>query len=139
MFNPAEIPPVDSDETLARFVLHASHIRHDQTVKPDAFMPHPRIELSVTRHRASTVDELWCEGLRVSSIRQLKLHGRADVAVKSIESEQLEVVAKPIPENPNHADVVRWPIEKPLQKMKALEIANRSKLVLAPANIFGDL
>jgi hypothetical protein len=34
--------PVTSDEQLARFILSSNWIRKsDQTVKPDAFIPHP--------------------------------------------------------------------------------------------------
>ena len=44
--------------------------------------------------------------------------------------ENLSVEAKPIPENPNHADVINWPGDKPTQKMKAVEIASKSVLAL---------
>lgn len=51
MIDPANVPEVGPDEALARFVLHGSHIRRsNQTVKPDAFIPHPYRDLSVTRH-----------------------------------------------------------------------------------------
>jgi hypothetical protein len=35
-------------------------------------------------------------------------------------------------ENPNHADAIGWPAEKPAQKIKAMEIAANSRFVAAP-------
>ena len=133
MLDPAHVPPVAADELLTRFILYSSHIRNsNQTVKPDAFIPHPRIELSLTRHREATPDELWREGERVAAIRQLTLHGRADVRTVAFLEEGLTVEAKPNPENPNHADALDWPADKPAQKMKATEIAIKSILVPKP-------
>ena len=63
MFDPAQVPPVSSDELLARFIVFSKHIRSsNMTDKPDAFMPHPLIELPVTGHREATEDELWHGG-----------------------------------------------------------------------------
>jgi hypothetical protein len=127
------VPPVASDEVLARFVVHSSHIRKsNNTVKPDAFMPHPRVELSLTRHRDATVEELWREGERIAAIRNAVLHARADVKASAFIEEDLIVEARPFPENPNHADALGWPADKPAQKMKATEIALMSKLVPKP-------
>jgi hypothetical protein len=33
---------LSSDELLARFILYKRHLRQDLSVKPDAFIPHPR-------------------------------------------------------------------------------------------------
>ena len=137
MFDPVHVPPVALDELLARFVLFSSHVRRSEnTVKQDAFMPHPRVELSVTRHREATNDELWREGGRVAALREKILYGCADVLATAFADERLQVVAKPIiPENPNHADVIDWPADKPSQKMKALQIANKSTYVPKPNGI----
>lgn len=51
MSNKIELPPIANDELLARFVLFSDWIRHDQTVRPNAFIPHPYPNLSVIRHR----------------------------------------------------------------------------------------
>jgi hypothetical protein len=118
---------------LARFVLFSRHFRaSDNTAKPEAFMPHPHIELSMTRHLQATEQELWTEGRRVASIRGATLYGRDDVSEAAFAAEQLTVVAKPIAENPNHADATDWPADKPAQKIKALEIAKKSTF-LRPA------
>lgn len=134
MLDPNQVPPVDMDEVLARFILFSKHIRtSDRTVKPDALIPHPRMEVSVTRHRNATVEEMWREGERVAAIRQAALYGRADVKSDVFVNEALTVEAQPIPENPNHADVIGWPKDKAAQKMKATEIALHAIFIDKPA------
>jgi hypothetical protein len=128
VFDLTSVPPVDANELLARFILVSRHIRSsDNTVKPEAFMPHPYLELSMTRHRDATDIEIWREGQRVARVRPATLHGRADVNVSAFTAESLSVVAKPIVENPNHADALNWPAEKPAQKIKAIQIAGKSR------------
>ena len=134
MLDPAQVPAVASEEMLARFVLFSAHFRKaNATVKPDAFMPHPRVELSITRHLEATTAELWREGGRVAALRALALYGRADVLTEIFETQRLRVVPEPIPENPNHADVIDWPADKPQQKMKATVIASRAQFVPRPS------
>jgi hypothetical protein len=130
----AHVPPVAAAELLSRFVLFTAHVRSsDNTVKQDAFMPHPRVELSLTRHLEATDAELWQEGERVAAIRARPLYGRAVVPASAFVDEGLSVEAKPIiPENPNHADAVNWPVEKAAQKMKALQIAAKSTYISKP-------
>src|SRR5262245_5861447 len=97
MLAPDQIYPVDATELLARFVVRSSHIRtSNNTVKPDAFIPHPRVELSLTRHREAAPTELWREGERVAAIRGAALYGRADVEASAFIEEGLTVEAKPI-------------------------------------------
>lgn len=133
MLDPAHVPPVDVGELLARFVLFSRHVRaSDKTVKPEAFMPHPLLELSMTRHREATDEELWNEGRRVAAIRGKTLYGRADVSEAAFAIEELTVVAKPVAENPNHADAINWPADKPAQKIKALQIAGKSTYLPNP-------
>ena len=65
MIDPAHVPDVAAEELLARYVLQGSHVRNsNQTVKPDAFIPHPYSDLSVTRHLQATADEIWAAGAR---------------------------------------------------------------------------
>lgn len=133
MLDPAQIPSVAAGEQLARYVLFSKHVRSsDNTVRPEAFMPHPRSELSMTRHREATNEELWGEGMRVSALRLLELYGRADVSEAAFSAEDLKVIAKPIAENPNHADAVGWPADKPAQKIKALQMAHKANYLHAP-------
>lgn len=125
MIDPATgIPEVGRDETLARYVLQSSHVRRStQTVKADAFVPHPRRELSVTRHLMATEDELWSVGEDVAVETRKTLYGRGDVSAATCLAQGLEVQPAPIPKNPNHANIGGWPMDKPAQKIIALEIA----------------
>lgn len=127
------IPPVDSQESLARYILSKSHVRRQQgTLKPDAFVPHPHTDLSVTRHREASDDELWEAGQAVSDSRGKPLLGRGDVLAATYLRQKLKVVAKPISGNPNHADVSEWPSEKKLQKLIASEVSAVAKYVAVP-------
>ncbi len=124
MIDPANVPDVGSDELLARYVLQRSHIRgSDQTLKPDAFIPHPHTDLSVTRHILATDAEVWSVGQQIAGARGRTLYGRGDFRTAVCLKHQLVVRAAPIEGNPNHADVSGWPGDKPAQKSIAQEIA----------------
>ena len=124
MIDPKNVPKVAADEALARYLMHSSHIRRsNQTVKPDAFMPHPHRALSVTRHLAATEAELWSFGEQVAAATGKTLYGRGDIRVAVCLAQKLAVDAAPTETNPNHADVSGWPADKPAQKIIALEIA----------------
>lgn len=121
---------VTPNETLARFILQSNYIRtSDNTVSPNAFVPHPRADLSVTRHLGLTQTEIWTAGEDVASQTGKNLHGRADNQTSSYLDQALQVLPAPTPSNPNHANVVGWPQEKAMQKIIALEIAARSSFI----------
>jgi hypothetical protein len=106
-------------------------------VKPDLFIPFRLTELSVTRHRDATVDELWQMGRRVAALRQQKLYGRSDVTASDCAVGPLSVVADPIlppdvPSNPNHANITGFPAAKEDQKALAIQIAHRASKRIAP-------
>ena len=133
MLDPACVPPVSPGELLSRFVLFSSHVRRsDNSVKQDAFIPHPKPELSLTRQINATDSELWQEGDRVAQIRSCTLYGRAVLQASAFNDEDLTVVAKPIPANPNHADAINWPADKAAQKMKAVLIASKAEFIPTP-------
>lgn len=128
MIDAANVPEVAPEETLARYILQSSHIRSsNRTLKPDAFMPHPHQELSVTRHLHTTRDELWSLGRGVANARGKILYGRGDIHSYDCLAQELRVTADPVDSdgdiNPNHAIVIDWPADKPAQKIIALEIA----------------
>jgi len=123
------MPPVADDELLSRFVLHKSHIRHDQTLKADPFIPHPHADLSVTRHLGLDDNALWDIAENVARQIGKTLYGRAENHTATYQGHQLTVVAAPVPGNRNHANVTGWPSEKPAQKMIALQIAANSHFV----------
>lgn len=125
--------PIRSDEWLARFILNRTHIRHDRTVKQDAFIPHPHRDLSVTRHLQLSEAQLWEIARGVARQTHKLLQGRVDVQAAVFLRQELRVVADPIlPENPNHANVAGWPAEKPAQKIIAQQIVAAVGKALAP-------
>ncbi len=141
MIDARRVPEVDAHEVVARFILSSGHIRGgDGTIKPDAFIPHPHNELSVTRHRDATEQELWAVGRAIAGIRHRTLHGRGDVSASAFLERDLTVRADPVlgdaelPDNPNHAIVMGWPADdKGRQRLLALEIATQARLVRPPA------
>lgn len=139
MMDPSHIPPVADDESLARFITHASQYRPtDQSVKPALFMPFRLTELSVTRHRDATTDELWRVGRDVAALRGQFLYGRSDVMAADCAIGPLSVAPDPIlppnaSYNPNHANITGFPAAKADQKAYAIRIAHKaSKRIPAP-------
>jgi hypothetical protein len=124
MIDPANVPAVADSEPLSRYVTQSGQFRpSDHTVKPDLFIPHPRQELSVTRHLDTTEVEVWAIGHNVATTLGRKLYGRADIQASHCRIDSLQVTPKPLPQNPNHADIQGWPIPKQDQKSIALRLA----------------
>lgn len=129
---------VTSDEQLARFILFGDWVRKsNKTVKQDAFIPHPHPDLSVTRHKNLSEQELWQAGQGIADARPATLHGRADIRAAEVRRQALEVEPKPIASNPNHANVIRWPVGKPAQKIIAQELAAKANFVPMPQPVRG--
>ena len=126
MIDLANVPEVTAEEWLARYVCQSKHVRLYQTVRPDAFIPFPHQDLSVTRHLHATKQEIWNLGEQVAMESHRSLYGRADIQARTCHAENLGVVAAPIPNNPNHADITGWPAEKSLQKMIAVLLASKA-------------
>jgi hypothetical protein len=129
MIDPENVPEVAPDENLARYIFFHSHVRQDNSVKADAFMPPPDRELSVTRHLFALEQELWDVGQAVASASGRSLQGRADVGATICTVQSLAVRAAPAGGNPNHAHVLNWPSDKPAQKIIAQQIAAAAKYV----------
>lgn len=118
------------DENVARFVMFSRWVKKDQSIRPDAFMPPPNKELSVTRHRGISEKKLWKHGQLVARNRQKKLYGRADLNVAVARDQNIESVPSPILwKNWNHACLVGWPSDKSLQKSIAQELAANAQYV----------
>jgi hypothetical protein len=128
MIDSSNVPPVEDSEILSRYVLQSRHYRDDHTPRPELFMPHPYQDLSVTRHRDATEDELWQVGRNVAQQIGKTLYGRFDIQAKDCQIESLKVEAKPVKDNPNHANITGWPSSKPEQKALALKIAASSSI-----------
>lgn len=113
---------VTDDEFLARFILFHGWIRgSDSTVRPDAFIPYPYPDLSVTRHIGLSVEEIWQIGQAVADRRPATLYGRADIQAFYVKRQSLRIVSTTEPKN--HANVTGWPKDKPSQKIIAQELA----------------
>lgn len=123
MLDPSNIPPIDDDEMLARYVLFSKAVRQDGRIKPDALIPYKLQDLSVTRHREATKEEIWKLGQQVAAQRAKILRGRIDIQAKDCRIEGLTVVADSLPDNPNHANIEDWPPDKESQKALAQELA----------------
>jgi len=134
MIDHDNVPDVAPDEILARYILFKSHIRGSNiSLKPDAFIPHPREDLSVTRHLAASERELWNVGDDVAAARSRTLYGRGDFLANICLKQGLSIGSAPIiPENPNHADISGWPADKPSQKIIAQEIASDAQYTPRP-------
>lgn len=126
---------VTDDEQLARFIVRERWVRNDQTIRPDAFIPYPHPDLSITRHKSLSEEDLWRVGKSVADEAAKALHGRADVRASAVRRYTLEVEPDPVLGNPNHASIVGWPVEKPAQKIIAQQIVAECKFVrrLVPA------
>ena len=132
MIDPNNVPPIADNELLARFITQSKQFRpRDQSVKPDLFIPFLLTEVSVTRHREATPEELWRVGRTVAMLRQQTLYGRSDVQVSDCAIDPLSVVPDPIlppkePYNPNHANIAGFPPAKDDQKAFAIKIAHKA-------------
>lgn len=124
------LPAVDADEQLARFILFSKWTRGDQTVRADAFVPHPYTDLSTTRHLNLTETELWLVGAQVAEMRPATLYGRADILAAVPLSRKLRLV--PTTEPRNHVNICGWPSDKPAQKIIAQELAAGARFTPAP-------
>jgi hypothetical protein len=122
--------PVSDEESLARFIFQGNHIRADHTVKPNAFIPYPYPNLSVTRHIGLTEEELWETGRGIANERPATLYGRADFRAIAVVKQSLHIVPTETPRN--HANITGWPPDKPSQKIIAQEIAAAARLVSPP-------
>lgn len=135
MIDENNVPPVDPDETVARYIINKRNVRADKSIKPDEFIPYSYVDLSVNRHRDCTEDEIWHFGQQVAAQRGKDLLGRTDLIAEACSIVPLSVVAKPITGNPNHADITGYPTEKADQKALALKIAaEASNLVPVPTD-----
>jgi len=127
------LPQVAADELLARFVAVEKWIRADNTIRQDAFIPPRDLNLSVTRHRLLSEEQLWEIGQTVANAvsqkQPARLFGRADVSVAAVAKTALRAEAVPVAANPNHAHIIGWPQDKPKQKFIAQQLAAAATFV----------
>ncbi|HEV2211221.1 MAG TPA: hypothetical protein VG167_20860 [Verrucomicrobiae bacterium] len=122
-----QLPPISLNELLARFVTVAQWVRSDKTLRQDAFIPPKDLNLSVTRHGQLSEAQIWQIGQTVaytiSEKRSAKLFGRADVTVADVAKALLRTEPAPLLNNPQHAHITGWPLDKPAQKSIAQQLA----------------
>ena len=123
--------PVRDEENLARYVLSASWLYKDERpgspLRPNAWLPHPTVELSVFRTDGWCEFEVVAQGERVAAEREAKhretalaqgreypsdkvtfrYQGRGEIKAKDVRVIGLDLVPKEPP--PRHADIVNWP------------------------------
>lgn len=125
---------VDESERLSRFLFFSRWFaRETQRVKPNAFVPHPHIELSVSCTEGLDDSVVWQVGQETATSRKDKptLHGRADLKAQAVRKQNLEVIRD---DNPlYHANICGWEGEKAAQISKAQQMAAESSLVLLPS------
>ncbi len=144
MIDPDNVPDVEQDEMLARFVLEKKLIYYeDKSAKPRLFYPYKYVELSVNRHRDCIESEVWEFGFGVAKFRNKQLHGRCDITVADCTFDSLSVIAKPIkndpkgvPDNPNHSNIVGYPDNKEDQMSLAQKLAARASKQVVPPDDF---
>ena len=135
MLDPANIPEVDLNEMLSRFILTRQYVNQQtKQLKPAAFVPHPYEELSVTRDREATDEEIWSVGRSIAGLQQKTLHGRADALAATYVQQKLKTIADPVEGNANHVNITNWPsaADKAAQKLIAQEIAAVARFVEVP-------
>ena len=122
---------IEDAESLARFILSASWLYRDERpgcpVRLNAFLPHPRVELSVYRTTGWHESEISAQGTEVASDRELahrdrsmasgepypankttfRYLGRGELSAANVRASGLNVVAKEPPIR--HADIIGWP------------------------------
>lgn len=125
---------VADTERISRFLFFRRwYARATGRVKPEAFDPHPYIELSVSC--TETLDEnlVWQIGRNTAESRKDKptLHGRADLHAHAVRAQALDILRD---DNPlYHANIIGWDGEKGAQLSKAQELAAASQLFLVKA------
>ena len=126
--------PVENSEILSRFILYSKWIRSsDHTIKPEAFMPHPHIDMSVTRQMGLSETELWQLGRNVADTRCCTLYGSADIEAGAVKSKKLSVEPSEPPRN--HANIKGYPEEKSAQKLIAMDMASKAVYIEKPVSI----
>lgn len=121
---------VSSTEPISRFVFYRDHLKIGR-VSFAAFMPSPKtMDVSVYRTFGCSERKIWLLGdLFVAAKRKdnRSIIARADLVSQPVLNQGLDIISEPSP-HPRHANVTRWPNDKPQQKIKAMALANAAKL-----------
>lgn len=123
--------PVENAETLARFIFTPYHIKSsDGSVRWQAFKP-AHDGTSVTRQdfvSFERVFELGHDIARVSS-RNIELRCKAEIQAQYIYSIRLGIKPAPSKRDPNHANIVGWPLDKNARMALCKELRIHSRFI----------
>jgi hypothetical protein len=97
-----------------------------------AFLPTRSLQTSVFGVSGITEAEIWGIGKEVAKQRSLTLYGRGDVSSSYIQAINLSLEIDNTPRL--HANIIDWPEKKVEQQQRAIKLANKSNLILIPAN-----
>ena len=102
-------------------------------VKAEAFMPPVNkgiTEISVYRTQGCSENEIWAIGQRyVADPGNRTLYARGDIPVKAVHHFGLGVESDPTP-HARHANITKFPSDKSLAKLRAMELAKQAVLVI---------
>lgn len=130
---PEQVSPV---EMTTHFIFARDNFNPSKkTVHAAAFMPPKDRRLSIYRTcRCSEGKIWWLGGQYVAKKRKKAVLARGDLLAVKFARVQLVISAGRADRSPHprHANVIGWPDDKPVQKMKAVELANEATLVLKP-------
>jgi len=121
------MPPISSDETLARYITSRHWIqKKNNTIKHAAFMPYNG-EVSVYRISFITEDEVWEIGKSITENQDppKTLRGRADLISEKVIT--LGLTVNPSEPPRHHANISDYPSEESEIKLIALELASQSQ------------
>ncbi len=114
------------EDNLLRFILQSKWVRQDKTIRPNAFIPHPHDNFSVTVRGDYSDEDVWEKGECVALKSGRTLYGFADNLSRDYLSCNLQVKSDPEDDNPNHAIILGWPTDKSAQKELAIIIASKA-------------
>jgi hypothetical protein len=117
------------------FIFTPEHFNQAKDViNTAAFMPPKNKALSIYRICGCGERKIWWLGdWYVGRRRRDKkvVIARGDLKASEFLRMDLEIRPDRKP-HPRHANVIKWPEDKPAQKMKAAELANKAKLFVKP-------
>ena len=128
------LPTIGEDERITRYILDrkGKFSRESVTVSYKAFLPAPDGDTSVFRTSAMSDEDVWLVGRDfVAGPQDRTVYARADISAASISSTGLTLLPDPEPHYA-HANISSWPKEKDERQQLALELANSSRLQIAP-------
>ena len=121
---------VSPSEPLSRFIFSREHCKTGR-VSFAAFMPSTKtLDISVYRTRGCDERKIWLLGDLFVAAKRKDNRGilaRADLVSQLIFKEGLEITPETSP-HPRHANVTKWPADKPQQKIKAIALAMGASL-----------